>query len=176
MLSTKTETTEKNLWSLVNDYVIYNQWANARLVDWLKSKPVKALERNVSSSFASIKETLIHIWDVERGWLGHLKQAPVDSFRVRGFNGSLEEVMEGIVKQSDDFAAYVASLSEVEVQRDCFFSIPYVGDHTLPRFEIIQHCMNHSTFHRGQLITIGHNVGLTDAPMTDYMFYLLRIK
>ena len=26
-------------------------------------------------------------------------------------------------------------------------------------FELIQHCMNHSTFHPGQIITIGHQLG-----------------
>ncbi|MFB6801427.1 DinB family protein [Peribacillus butanolivorans] len=31
--------------------------------------------------------------------------------------------------------------------------------------------MNHSTYHRGQIITIGRNVGLTDAPMTDFNIY-----
>ncbi|WP_315819131.1 DinB family protein [Paraflavitalea speifideaquila] len=36
--------------------------------------------------------------------------------------------------------------------------------------------MNHSTYHRGQVVTIGHQVGLKDAPITDYMFYLLKVK
>jgi uncharacterized damage-inducible protein DinB len=36
--------------------------------------------------------------------------------------------------------------------------------------------MNHSTYHRGQIITIGRNLGFTDAPMTDYNFYNIHGK
>jgi len=36
--------------------------------------------------------------------------------------------------------------------------------------------MSHSTYHRGQIITIGRNLGMTDAPMTDFNFYLLTAK
>lgn len=42
---------------------------------------------------------------------------------------------------------------------------------THPRFEFILQIVNHSTYHRGQIITIGRNVGLIDAPMTDFNVY-----
>jgi uncharacterized damage-inducible protein DinB len=38
------------------------------------------------------------------------------------------------------------------------------------------HCMNHSTYHRGQIVTMGRNLGFTDAPMTDYNFYNVMAK
>src|SRR5262249_46343090 len=83
---------------------------------------------------------------------------------------------DGLIKQSEEFVAYVNSLADVSLQESCSFSIPTVGDFNRSAFEIIQHCMNHSTYHRGQIVTIGRNVGLNDAPMTDYMVYLLMAK
>ncbi len=165
-----------NLPSLVKDYAAYNLWANQALVSWLKTKPAHALEREVASSFSSIKQTLVHIWDTETWWLGILQGLNPKSNYGRVFDGKPEEVFAGIVKLSEEFAAYVATLSEASLQEICPFSIPYVGDFARPRFEMIQHCMNHSTYHRGQIITIGRNAGLTDAPMTDFMFYLLMAK
>ncbi len=88
----------------------------------------------------------------------------------------MEEVFAGLVAQSETLAAYAQSLNVESLQEQCPFSIPYVGDFVRPRFEMIQHTVNHSTYHRGQIVTIGRNVGLTDAPMTDYMFYLLMAK
>jgi len=32
--------------------------------------------------------------------------------------------------------------------------------------------MNHGTFHRGQLVTMGRSLGLTDPPKTDFIHYL----
>jgi uncharacterized damage-inducible protein DinB len=52
-----------------------------------------------------------------------------------------------------------------------FFTSPW-AEATRGRFDFIQHAMNHSTYHRGQLVTIGRNLGYIDAPMTDYNFYL----
>lgn len=40
-----------------------------------------------------------------------------------------------------------------------------------PRYEFLHHCLNHSTYHRGQVVTIGRNVSLCDAPMTDFNYY-----
>jgi len=161
---------------LVSDYATYNLWANTQLVEWLKTKPVELMSKEVPSSFSSLQATLLHIWDVERSWLGHLKQAPVPAFRFNGFDGTLNDILEGILKDSTAFMEYVNNLDSEETISGRFFSIPYVGDQTVPAFEIIQHAMNHSTYHRGQLITIGRNLGITDAPMTDYMFYVLRVK
>lgn len=176
MLPTATHTTPANLSSLVKDYTTYNLWANCQLVKWLKAKPANLFEQEVPSSFPSLKATLVHIWDVERCWLGHLKQSPVRSFRMEGFDGTLEEVFEGILEQSEAIDDYASFLTDSQLLEGCYFALPYVGEHTVPAFEIIHHTMNHSTYHRGQLITIGRNLGLTDAPMTDYMYYLLRVK
>jgi len=165
-----------NLASLIADYAAYNLWANKQLVDWLKTKPLESLEREIPSSFPSVKQTLVHIWDTQTWWLGTLQQLQPESNYGRVFPGPLEEVFDGLVKQSEDFAAYAQSLNEASLQERCPFSIPYVGDFVRSRFEMIQHTMNHSTYHRGQVVTIGRNVGLTDAPMTDYMFYLLMAK
>ena len=165
-----------NLSSLVKDYAAYNLWANQAIVEWLKTHPSDALEREIPSSFSSIKQTLVHIWDTETWWLGILKGLNPESNYGRVFEGKPEEVFAGIVKLSEEFAAYVATLSEASLQEICPFSIPYVGDFARARFEMIQHSMNHITYHRCQIITIGRNAGLTNAPMTDFMFYLLMAK
>lgn len=165
-----------NLQSLVKDYAAYNLWANQSLVEWLKTKPSEALECEVASSFSSIKQTLVHIWDTETWWLGVLQGTAPESTYGRVFEGAPEEVFTGIVNRSADFAEFAAGQSEAALQEICPFSIPYVGDFARSRFELIQHCMNHSTYHRGQIVTIGRNAGLTDAPMTDFMFYLLMAK
>jgi uncharacterized damage-inducible protein DinB len=37
---------------------------------------------------------------------------------------------------------------------------------------IIHHVMNHSTYHRGQLVTMGRELGFMDPPKTDFMQYI----
>lgn len=163
------------LLSFLQDFVAYNSWANKTLAEWLSTKPASLVEQDVISSFPSLKLTLLHIWDCQRFWLSVLeKKLPPVSFRDE-YHGTLDEIFEGIVEQSEKFADYVATLSEAALNENCYFGTPWI-DGTCPRFEFIHHCMNHGTYHRGQLITISRNVGLTDPPMTDYAYYLLVVK
>jgi uncharacterized damage-inducible protein DinB len=176
MVQATTEKKRVTLGTLVKDSAIYNLWVNRTLVDWLKSKPAALMDEVVPSSFPTLKETLVHIWDTQRFWLSVLQEAPAPPcFRIEGFHGSLEEVFEGIVDQSLEMALYIESLGDQALAEEVEFNTPWVSGKQA-RFEFIYHCLNHSTYHRGQLITMGRNLGLTDAPMTDYNFYLLRVR
>jgi uncharacterized damage-inducible protein DinB len=88
---------------------------------------------------------------------------------------SIEQVMNDLIDQSLEFSNYVGSLGELQLQDEVALITPWFESNQ-PRVEYIHHCMNHSTYHRGQLITIGRNLGFSDAPMTDYNFYLLATR
>jgi uncharacterized damage-inducible protein DinB len=161
--------------SLILNYASYNLWANETLVNWLKTKPADLMDKEVASSFPSIMKTLIHIWDTQRFWLSVINQTPpAPSFRM-GFEGTLEDVYKGIVNHSQEFLQYVQSLDEAALTKVIELKTPWFESNGT-RYEYIQHCMNHGTYHRGQVVTIGRHVGFTDAPMTDFNFYLIYSK
>jgi len=171
------ETKQISLAFLIKDYAAYNLWTNKKIVNWLKTKPRDIVERMVPSSFPSMRLTLVHIWDVERSWLGNLLQVQTESNYGKDYDGTLKEVFEAVVQQSEALNAYAQSLTETSLQEGCRFMVPIRwpewDEFIRPRFEIIQHCLTHSVYHRGQVIAIARNIGLTDAPNTDYMTYML---
>ena len=173
MNHTKNAPAKLDLTGLIKNYANYNLWAYKQLVDWLKTKPSSAMNKEVPSSFPSLQLTLLHIWKIQRFWLATLTQTH-ESLSYADFEGTLDELFEGFISQSSEFSEYVNSLDEVALTENSYLKTPWF-EANLPRFEYVQHCMNHSTYHRGQLITIGRNVGLTDAPMTDYNFYNIMI-
>jgi uncharacterized damage-inducible protein DinB len=174
------ETTQMNLAFLIKDYAAYNLWANKKIIAWLKTKPAELVERIVPSSFPSLRLTLVHIWDVERSWLGNLLQVQNECNYGKDYDGTLDEVFDAVIQQSEALAAYVQSLTENSLQEGCRFMVPIRwpewDEFIRPRFEIIQHCLTHSAYHRGQVITIARTAGLTDAPNTDFMSYMLLGK
>ncbi len=176
MFYTATTATGTSLLSHLQDMASYNLWAIQRLINWLKTKSSDVLEADASSSFPGIKATLEHIRDVEREWLGHLQQIVPAAFMRPVAEEKVADVLDSLEEQASLFLQYVEGLTEEELQEDCYCNLVFVGEICRPRFEIIQHCLNHSTYHRGQVVTIGHQIGLKDAPMTDYMFYALRVK
>jgi uncharacterized damage-inducible protein DinB len=157
--------------TLIKDFVRYNNWANKCLIDFLRTKPSVQLEQIVPSSFPSIRHTIDHIMQTERFWLSVLTEKPRAAERTI-FQGTLDDLVDTFLETSEELLTYVESLSDAELVEEVVFTSPWVNS-TSPRYQFIHHALNHSTYHRGQIITIGRNLGFTDAPMTDYNFFLV---
>jgi len=163
-----------SLQKLMINYAEFNLWANKSYANWLQAKPENLLKSEVASSYPSVILTVMHIWDTERFWLSILKNEMPEKFTQDLPNNYLD-AFTGFVNQSDAFYKYVNSLSEDELTSQCMLDMPWMKGQ-LPRYEFIQHCLNHSTYHRGQVVTIGRNIGITDPPMTDYNYYNMAVK
>lgn len=168
--------TSASIAALTRDYAAYNHWANEQLMNWLQNKPARLQDEAVASSFSGVKQTLYHILQVQEYW--HCSLIGVEPELPYGavFMGKVEDLYADILEQSAQFVQHLQCLSDEELAENCYVNIPFVGEVNRPVFEIVQHTINHSTYHRGQLVTIGHHLDWHDAPITDYMFYLLTAK
>lgn len=148
-------------------YTDDNLLANRALVQWLASVPPALLDKVVPSSFPSLKSTLLHIWDVEASWLCDLMGQPEQHIMTDFANAPNEAVFAGLVNTSVAFRDYVTGVKESELLTPCTY-LRYDGtwESRFP-FEIIQHSMNHSTFHRGQLMSIARILGLGKPPLSS---------
>ncbi|MEO6038616.1 MAG: DinB family protein, partial [Saprospiraceae bacterium] len=154
------------------DYAYFNVWANRRLVDWLRDQTPELLEKETPSSFPSLKQTFLHIWSAEKVWMERLQQVPILGFLQLTFQGSSEEVLDGLLGNAEELAAYINSLDAPDLDLECDFRLLNGTEDRRPRSEMILHCLQHSTYHRGQIVTMARALGLTDPPNTDYMRYL----
>jgi uncharacterized damage-inducible protein DinB len=160
---------------LLKDYCAYNQWANARIYEWLIAQPVELFDRELASSFPSLRLTTTHIWGAQDVWLRRLKGESPTQFIANTFNGNATEAVAGVLQSSEDFKAFIAN------QPDEFFNTAMdYKDLSGNAFhntvaDVILHCMQHSTYHRGQLVTMARTLGITDPPKTDYIVFA-RLK
>ena len=147
--------------------VNYNLWANKRLLTWLKANEQKLLIKECLSSFSNILNTVDHILDGQIFYYCVLKEQPLE----RLWGNTLEEILKGLIEQSEIFVDYVKSQKSLNEFRSLKMK---AIEGTFTQSELIQHCMNHSTFHRGQIITMGHQLGLTKAPSTDMLYFFIQ--
>lgn len=158
--------------TLLKDYVTYNLWANTQVTTWLKSKPPELMTREVPSSFPSLQGTLLHIWSAEDVWLKRLQGENPDRFISAIFNGTTADVFEGLLRNSLAFREFVTQQDAVFFEGKTHY-VHYTGTpYEQSNAQIIQHCSQHSTYHRGQIVTIARNLELTDPPKTDYIEYV----
>ncbi|MET6999856.1 DinB family protein [Chitinophaga defluvii] len=153
---------------LMQNYANYNLWVNVTLINWLRTKPEEVLEQEVPSSFPSIKRTLVHILESQYYWLAVIRKD--EKQRRDPFNGTLEDAYKALLDHSAALAAYVKDMTAADIQATTLVESRWFRCN-FQHFEYITQIVTHGTYHRGQIITMGRNLGFTDAPMTDYQYY-----
>ncbi|MCF8246591.1 MAG: DinB family protein [Saprospiraceae bacterium] len=153
-------------------YTQFNLWANRRMVETFAPLSTEQFEAPIVSSFPSVRLTFLHIWDAESLWLDRLKGNSPTTFPSKYFVGDNTEVLDNLLQVSGDFQSFVEMQPADFFEQALDFTTLSYGPQTQRAFEMIHHCMNHSTFHRGQLITLGRQLGIQHFPPTDYAFFL----
>lgn len=156
--------------AILQDYVNYNLWANERIAILLKAQPESFHLSEIENSFPGIKATLVHINGAQEIWYRRLqgdfpKSFPVPETPTTG-------ILDHILSSSKGFVELVEQSTEEDLAADCTYLTMGGDSHQQKRWEIIMHCINHSTYHRGQLVTMSRQLGLRAFKPTDYIWYL----
>lgn len=160
---------------LLQQYAAYNLWASQRITDVIAALPDEKITAAINSSFPSLYKTVLHLLDAEtilwqRLLLQENIQRPSDSF-----TGSFKELQQSLLLQSALYKNWVANASEKQLQH----VFAYVRDKEQTKMQVgnmLLHVFNHNSFHRGQLVTMLRQVGVTKIPATDFSAYLRSKK
>lgn len=158
-----------SLKKLMTNYANYNLWVNQQFVNWLSPKSDELLHKELPSSYSSIIKTLNHIWATEEYWYAIIAETPEFDKRENAVLVT-DEIFKGLVNRSTQLAQLIASLSEEELSKKVKIESPWFQCE-FPKYDYLMQVINHGTYHRGQIVTIGRNIGITDASNTDYNFY-----
>lgn len=146
----------------------YNSWANQRLFGAITAE---TLDVPQTSSFPTIRRTVLHICDAEWVWFERVNGRNPGDVDLELFDGPFDEALRRMKQQTDDWIAHVASLSDDELHEVIHYRM-HSGVETSQRFdEILLHVCNHATFHRGQVVTMLRAAGVTTIPGTDLILY-----
>jgi len=167
---------KKELIEILVEKAKYNLWANQRIVAVISALTQEQLIQKIESSFEGIYPTLFHIWNAENIWLERLKGISLNSWPERDLND--KNNCEKFLETSKLFLEY---LEENQSHKSFpFIEIAYSnlkGDEMRNNtYDIIFHCLNHSSYHRGQLVTILRQLGVSKIPSTDFIAYLRGSK
>ena len=158
-----------SLKNIMSNYADYNLWVNQQFVNWLSPKSDELLYAEVPSSFSTIMKTLDHIWSTEEYWFSVISETSLLEKKLER-ELSKEEIFSGLLNSSKKLADFINSLSEEDLVKKVKIINPWF-ECELPISDYLLQVINHGTYHRGQIVTMGRNIGITDASNTDYNFY-----
>jgi len=148
----------------------YNYWANQTLCNYILKAGETLADIEQTGSFSSVRKTLLHIWDAQVIWYARLQGTPLTTFPSKEFKGSLAEAVEGLLKSSQAFIDYVQVLNKHYDDVIAYQTLDSKQfENTVE--DIVFQCMNHSTYHRGQIINLLRGAGFIEVGSTDYMRY-----
>ncbi len=153
----------------------YNLWANKRISALSKDLDEKSFSQAIVSSFPSVKATLLHIWDAESIWRLRLLGESVTDWPSKNFSGTRTELISGFLNASGELKDYIQKMDESGENVKVNYSNIKGEVFSTSVADIVTHCINHSTFHRGQIITILRQTGITELISTDYINYIREL-
>ncbi|MFN3874726.1 MAG: DinB family protein [Flavobacteriales bacterium] len=150
---------------LLHEYAAYDRWANERIVARLAQEPEAVLDAPAASSFPSLRKTLLHIRDAECAWTCRLIGAPVrwpaeESLDIRTLLGHCHRLHDLALGMDEAALRSVRQYLDLKGNR-----------HSSTVWRMLMHCFNHSTQHRGQLITQMRALGLEGIPANDLVVF-----
>lgn len=151
--------------TLLREYADYDLWANTRFVERLAREPDDVLDAPVASSFPSLRKTVLHIRDAENAWLCRLMGQPVPW----PADGTID--LNGLLRVSRELHAFVHGCSDADLSGMREYKTLKGDPQRSLVWRMLHHCFNHSTQHRGQIITMMRSLGLTEIPANDLVAF-----
>ncbi len=156
------------LLTFVREGMDYNYWARDCQLQTCAQMTTDMFLQPVGGSFSSLRDTLAHMVAVEWIWLERWKGKspktliPVDEFPT------LQAVTGRWRMVERDIREYMATLNEEALAG----SLTYVNlrgeECTYPLWRMIEHLLNHQSYHRGQVTTQLRMLGV-QPPRVDYL-------
>ena len=160
-----------NIKHLLDQYAAYTEWANARFLDRLAGEDEATLDRPVKSSFPTLRTTMLHIRDAECAWLHRLLGSPAVPWPAEQ-----SQALSTWPVHTKALCMYVFDASEALLSLPTAYHDLRGNRHEQPRWEMLLHCFNHGTYHRGQLITMMRELGMDHLPPTDLVVFQRTLR
>ena len=144
----------------IRHLVAYSAWASNRVFDAVTPMPGEDLTRDLKSSHKSIQGTLVHMVSAERIWLARVQraaEAPILNETDAPTLASLRTVWEQV---GYDMARFLGGITDKMLQESITARSPKGETYTHTIGQVIAHVVDHSTYHRGQVITLMRQLGV----------------
>lgn len=154
--------------------IAYSAWATRQLLGACSALTADQLDQDLGASHSSLIRTFCHFYDGERVWLRRLIGT---SDEQRLPSGPAPELSFGFLVQSwpalwQTYFDWIESAKEAELTEVLATVLPDGKLLRVPRWQIVLHTVNHSTLHRGEIVTMLRALDMKP-PNTDLTAYWL---
>ena len=154
----------------VRELYLYNHWANQRVLASVAPLSPEQFIRGMNNSFSSVRDTLAHILGAEWIWLERwLGRSPRELLPASDFP-TVDVLRQRWATVEQDLSRFLQTLTPDRLRQ----SVAYINragePFSYPLWQQMVHVVNHSSYHRGQIITLLRQLG-AEPLNTDFLLY-----
>jgi len=153
----------------IRELYAYNRWANARILGAAAALDPAAFARDMGSSFPSVRDTLVHILAAEWVWLSRWQGTSPIGLPTWDLS-TCDEVRERWAEVEREQQAFIARLTDADIRRSMAYRDTRGRAWENELGQMLRHVVNHSSYHRGQVITMLRQLG-AETVATDLIRY-----
>ena len=148
----------------------YNRWANGRVLDAVSKLTTDDFTKEIRSSFPSVRDTLVHILSAEWIWLMRWKGTSPKAMLSSIDYPKISELKSRWHVVEREQREFVSRTTVDSLQKKITYTNTTGEQWTYALWQMMQHVVNHSTYHRGQITTMLRQLGAkTEA--TDFLVF-----
>lgn len=149
----------------------YMAWSNRIFYQAVAGLPEGEVERQRPMLFGSILNLLHHVYAMDVVWQQHMIAGSHDYQQRNPPACSFAELSHLQAELDDWFVEYVTHLSRAQSCEVIEFEFIGGGTGNMTRAAMIQHVVNHTSYHRGHIEGVFYQLGI-EPPTTDIPVFL----
>jgi uncharacterized damage-inducible protein DinB len=132
----------------------YNYWARDRVLDAVATITPEQFIRPMGNSFNSIRDTVAHICTAERIWITRLTDEKPQGLQKPDRLPDVDAARKEWAELEGEMREQLARLGPEAVERTIEYQDLRGDDQLDVLWQMLQHVVNHGTYHRGQITTM----------------------
>ena len=157
--------------------VDYNYWARDRLLDAVALITPEQFTRSMGNSFSSVRDTIAHICAAERIWITRLKGETPQGLQKPDRLPDVDAARREWAELEGEMREQLARLGPEAVERAIEYQDLRGNDQSDVLWQMLQHVVNHGTYHRGQITTMLRQLDAAPPKSMDLIaFYREQVR
>ena len=156
---------------ITGTHLRYHRWATDQVLQQTVPLSSEQLVKDLGSSFHSIYETLVHVFQADSIWLDRLEGRPTGALADYAAPGCTFELRDAWLRGLDRMVDWADGVSEGDWSREMSYKtlagVPYIT----PVWQMVLHIVNHGSHHRGQIVSMLRQLGIKPGNLDLIGFY-----
>ncbi len=153
----------------------FHYWARDRMLESVEQLTSEQFTRDLGNSFRSVRDTLAHTYGAEWVWYSRWQGVSPTSFQSFDTFQNVAAIRTAWMEHEQKVRTFVDGLGEEGITRRYDYTLFNGNASTSVFWQMLQHVVNHASYHRGQVTTLLRQLGAAPPKSTDLItFYRER--